>query len=243
MRRLVSFLLPVLALVACEGQGNPELLSRVEALEAKVKELEAKPASAPADGGPSDRDRQAYETFQKLQAAMQKSDFEEAKKIADQMEKDFADIPPAMQAIAEIRKELSLIGADAPGFDAQKWFTGKPTTLTEGKATLVVFWEVWCPHCRREVPRLQEVHDKFASKGLNIVGLTQVSNGKTDDEVAEFLKENKVTYPNAKVDEKPSEAFVVGGIPAAAIVKNGKIVWRGHPGGLTDEVLQGWLEG
>jgi hypothetical protein len=34
-----------------------------------------------------------------------------------------------------------------------------------------------------------------------------------------------------------SNAYAVTGIPAAAVVKGGKVVWRGHPAQLTDEVL------
>ena len=37
-----------------------------------------------------------------------------------------------------------------------------------------------------------------------------------------------------------SQHFNVSGIPAAAVVKDGKIVWRGHPARLTDEMIQGW---
>ncbi len=40
---------------------------------------------------------------------------------------------------------------------------------------------------------------------------------------------------------KLTEYFNVSGIPAAAVVKDGKIVWRGHPIRLTDEMLKNWL--
>lgn len=238
MRSIVIYALPALALFGCETADVDALTARVEALEAKVADLEE---NSPVKA--QERERKAYETYQQLQAAMAASDHDKARELIATMETEFAGIPAAMQAIAEIKKELDVIGKDAPTLQPSRWFTGSPVSLTDGKATLVVFWEVWCPHCQNEVPRIQEVYDRFNSKGLNVVGLTQVSRGKTDADVEAFLRENNVTYPNAKVDDKPSEAFVVGGIPAAAIVKGGKIVWRGHPGGLSDEALTGWLEG
>jgi len=240
MFRIAPLGLAALVLAGCDTAATADLTARVEALEAKVASIESRPAEP---GGPSDRDRKAYETFQELQAAVQKSDYEAAKALIATMEKEYSDIPAAMQAIAEVKKEIELIGSDAQDFEAIKWFTGKPTSLLQGKATLVVFWEVWCPHCRREVPRIEEVHAKFGGQGLTVIGLTQVNNDRTDDEVAEFLKESKVTYPTAKVGPGPSEAFMVNGIPAAAIVKGGKIVWRGHPGNLSDDALAKWLEG
>jgi hypothetical protein len=35
----------------------------------------------------------------------------------------------------------------------------------------------------------------------------------------------------------------VTGIPAAAVVKGGKVIWRGHPAQLTDDVLGKLTEG
>ena len=66
-----------------------------------------------------------------------------------------------------------------------------------------------------------------------MVGLTTFSRNKTEDEVGAFLKEKKVTYPVAKHDGKINDTFKVGGIPAAALVKDGKIIWRGHPSGMS----------
>jgi len=56
------------------------------------------------------------------------------------------------------------------------------------------------------------------------------------------LADNSVTYPSGHLTDRGiSEAFAVKGIPAAAMVKNGKIVWRGHPGGMTSEKLAAFL--
>jgi thiol-disulfide isomerase/thioredoxin len=178
MFRIAPLGLAALVLAGCDTAATADLTARVEALEAKVASIESRPAEP---GGPSDRDRKAYETFQELQAAVQKSDYEAAKALIATMEKEYSDIPAAMQAIAEVKKEIELIGSDAQDFEAIKWFTGKPTSLLQGKATLVVFWEVWCPHCRREVPRIEEVHAKFGGQGLTVIGLTQVNNDRTDE--------------------------------------------------------------
>jgi hypothetical protein len=35
--------------------------------------------------------------------------------------------------------------------------------------------------------------------------------------------------------------FGVSGIPAAAVVKGGKVVWRGHPARLSEQMLKDWL--
>jgi cytochrome c-type biogenesis protein len=118
-----------------------------------------------------------------------------------------------------------------------KWFNGSDGALNlESGSTLVVFWEVWCPHCKREVPKIQATYEKFQGK-MNVVGLTKVTKSATDEKVTDFIKEQKLTYPIAKETGDASQAFAVSGIPAAAIVKDGEVVWRGHPGKLTDDLI------
>ena len=46
-----------------------------------------------------------------------------------------------------------MIGREAGSLDVDKWFVGN-TSFDSGEATLVVFWEIWCPHCKREMPEL-----------------------------------------------------------------------------------------
>ena len=45
----------------------------------------------------------------------------------------------------------------------------------------------------------------------------------------------------AKESGDASKAFGVSGIPAAAVVKDGKVVWRGHPGRLTEQMIESWI--
>jgi thiol-disulfide isomerase/thioredoxin len=104
-----------------------------------------------------------------------------------------------------------------------------------------VFWELWCPHCRREVPRIQQLHDKFSPKGFQIVGLTKMTRGKTEKEIMDFLAEQKVNYPSAKENGDLSSYFAVSGIPAAVVLKDGKVVWRGHPARINDGMIEAWL--
>ena len=77
-----------------------------------------------------------------------------------------------------------------------------------------------------------------------MVGLTKITKSATEEKVTSFIDEQKVTYPMAKEggNGAASKAFNVSGIPAAAVVKDGKIVWRGHPGRLSNELLDTFLE-
>jgi thiol-disulfide isomerase/thioredoxin len=122
----------------------------------------------------------------------------------------------------------------------EKWHQGT-VDINGGKATVLVFWEVWCPHCKREVPKLEATYKKFQGQGLQLVGLTKQSRDISDGDVMEFLKSQSVSYPVAKEKGDLSQFYAVQGVPAAAVVKGGEVVWRGHPSRLTDEMIQGWL--
>lgn len=150
----------------------------------------------------------------------------------------------ATRASASVRGELQIVGRAAPGnLEIDKWYQGEDEgkkSLTS-KATLLVFWETWCPHCQREVPKMTDIYSRFKDKGLAVVGLTRLTKGSTDEAVLAFIKERAVAYPIAKEKGTLSTFFNVSGIPAAAVVKDGKIVWRGHPNRLNDELIKSWL--
>ena len=230
-------------------QMNPsadgELAKKVAQLEKDVAELK-KGGGAKAAGAPekpavdTEKEKKAAEIFREVQEAIKANDVATAKSKLGQMEKEFGDTRLWKRA-QRTKVEIDIVGGDAPkSYAGVEWLQGNSDISTG--TTLLVFWEVWCPHCKREVPNLEARHNKYKDKGLKLVGLTKMSRDKTKDEVMAFLKENKVTYPIGKEDGKISEAFAVSGIPAAALVKNGKIVWRGHPGSLDDASLEGFLK-
>ena len=75
-----------------------------------------------------------------------------------------------------------------------------------------------------------------------VIGLTKQTRNITNAQVTSFIEEKGIEYPIAKEKQDfVSGHFSVRGIPAAAVVKDGKVVWRGHPARLTDAMIAGWL--
>lgn len=151
-----------------------------------------------------------------------------------------ADYPKTQAAqIAEnLAFEISVVGREAAELEVERWFQGSAADLEGTKATLYVFWEAWCPHCKREVPKLSATYDQFRDQGLGVVGLTQLTRDVTPEQVTAFIEDNDVSYPIAKEqDEALAQQYGIRGIPAAALVADGEVVWRGHPGWITDDLL------
>jgi len=240
-RLILSSLGAALILAGCT---DPALEKRLADLETKVEQLESRVdevgKAGPTRQGPSDEQEQAaQELARQVQAAAQAGDAEKGKELCSTM----ASTHRGTRGHRSVRKmcdELQVIGVDAGELEVEKWFVGT-TTMTEGSATLLVFWELWCPHCRREVPNIQAMYNNYNSRGLNVVGLTRLTKSATEEGVAEFIQENSITYPMAKEGGAMASRFGVRGIPAAAVVKDGKVVWRGHPARLNTEMIEGWL--
>lgn len=232
-----------LFLSAC---SDPAMEKRLADLETKVAELEKRPAGPAGAAGAADpndpKEKEAAELLRKAGEASEKGNYDEAKTVLADLKAKFGETRAA-KAAARLEQEIGLIGSAAPTLASEKFFQGE-TDFTKGKATLVVFWEVWCPHCKREVPKLEATFNKFKGNGLNVVGLTKQTRDTTDDQVKEFISSNNISYPIAKEKgDEMSQAFGVRGVPAAAAVKDGKIIWRGHPARVTDELIQSWIGG
>ena len=223
------------------GCVDPEMEQRLADAEQKLQDLEKDIASSGGGGGGArvnqekeEGAKQAVEEINNLIASLQ---IDEAKQKIASAEKEFAGTR-TVSRLGRTKTELAVVGTEAGELDVEKWYQGN-AHMDDGSATLMIFWESWCPHCKREVPKLEAMHNKYKDRGLNLIGLTKVTKSATDESVQSFIDEKELTYPVAKEkDGNLSTRFGVRGVPAAAIVKDGKVVWRGHPARLTDTTIE-----
>lgn len=141
----------------------------------------------------------------------------------------------------------ALIGTEAPEIKADHFIATAPVTMADlrGKVVLLDFWAVWCGPCIATFPHLIEWHEKYADKGLVILGQTSFYNytwdestGKAShaegaappaDELAmlEKFRESHQLRHGFLVSRKASgytKPFAVSMIPQAVLIdKQGKI--------------------
>ena len=183
-------------------------------------------------------DRQAQELYKKATEALAKGDIDLAKQYLSELEKDF-DSTRVWRSASRLKKELDVIGISIPEYVGVEWIQGNDDISTG--TVLLVFWEAWCPHCVREVPNLQKTYEKYQEKGLRVVGLTKMSRSSTPEKVSAFLQENNIQYPIGKENGEMTALLNVSGIPAAALIHNGKVIWRGHPARIEYETFAPYI--
>lgn len=57
----------------------------------------------------------------------------------------------------------------------------------DSSVVLLDFWEAWCAPCVDAFPDVKTLDEKYGPKGLEIVGVTSVGNGRWDDQTRAFV--------------------------------------------------------
>jgi peroxiredoxin len=101
---------------------------------------------------------------------------------------------------------------------------GKSWTLGDLRAKVVVvnFWATWCPPCRKEMPDLDALYNRFKAQGLVVLAISDEDAAK----VRPFIAERRVAYP-VLLDpgRKVNELFRVEGIPKTFVYdRDGRMV-------------------
>ena len=118
-------------------------------------------------------------------------------------------------------------GQPAPEYTART-LEGQPASLAaeRGQVVLVNLWATWCEPCRFELPELATLHERYAARGLRVVGVS-VDSRRTASEVRDFVTRRQLPYTFwHDPEDRISGAFGVTTLPASFLInREGTIVW------------------
>jgi thiol-disulfide isomerase/thioredoxin len=117
---------------------------------------------------------------------------------------------------------------------------GKSVALSQfkGKVLLLDFWATWCGPCKVEIPHFIEFQDKYASEGLQIVG---ISVDDTADKLEPYVREMKMNYPVLQGlghDDVQDAYGPIVGIPVSVLISRDGKVCATHTGLTGKEIFE-----
>lgn len=115
-----------------------------------------------------------------------------------------------------------------------------------GKVVMLNFWGTWCPPCRKEIPDLVNLQEKYNKDGLEIVGIT-INSGSASD-IQKFVNEKNINYTiltDFNNSETQQVTFLIGqtigqqitSIPTTLVIDREGYIVKGYLGPRTEDVF------
>jgi thiol-disulfide isomerase/thioredoxin len=116
-----------------------------------------------------------------------------------------------------------------PGLNLQD-FDGKKVAWDEFKGNVLVvdFWATWCGPCISEVPMLNKLQEKYADRGLKVIGVTMASGEAK--EVKSNPARAKMKYTVVMGDDDQSYDLNIFGFPTTYVVTKDMKIFRKYVG-------------
>ena len=139
--------------------------------------------------------------------------------------------------------QMALIGQTAPKVSVKTWINGRPVTLEDlrGRVVLLEFWATWCKPCQEMFPKLKQLQEQAAPRGLEIIAITRhyLAYGGTEEAMQEELQlmgatvtEHGVSFPvGVAEDERLQAIYGANGLPTAILIDRQGLVRYAGPGG------------
>ena len=180
-----------------------------------------------------------------LSALKEKAEEDSAKAMLNRASQSMASLERRIETGKRLK---ALVGQDAAPLEVEAWVNGDPLTDSDlkGKVVMLDFWAVWCGPCIATFPHLREWHEKYADKGLEIIGLTRYYQYTWDEEagrakragkdeevtpeqehemLVKFAEQHNLHHRFAiQKDRSISDFYAVSGIPHVVVIdQQGKI--------------------
>lgn len=104
---------------------------------------------------------------------------------------------------------------------------GRNITLSnyQGKPVILVFWATWCPYCKKLLPGMQALHEKYQAKGLTIIAV----NIKEDWQPDVYWRNHGYEFDAVLEGDEIAETYGINGTPGIVfIAPSGEVLKVAH---------------
>ena len=169
---------------------------------------------------------------------------EELLNLADAGFKSNEEIQALLTDLNEAKKMIGMPFKNVTLTDPKEKKMSLSDYAGKGKYVLVHFWASWCPPCRKNMPHLVSLYDKYKGKDFEIVGIS-LDDDKTQWKKA--IKDLQMTWPQLSDlkgwNSEAARIYNVNSIPNVLIIdKEGKIISLNPHGTRLDKKLEELLK-
>ena len=113
----------------------------------------------------------------------------------------------------------------------------------KGKYILLDFWSPWCGPCRREMPNIKAVYDKYKGEKFDVVSIAVWEREPVDVTIETAAKLEMTWNQINNGQREPAELYGVEGIPHLILFgPDGTILKRGFHGAEIEEVVSSYVK-
>ncbi len=137
----------------------------------------------------------------------------------------------------ELLDQVTAIHPVAPGFSLTD-IKGQQLTLAAyaGRVVVLDFWATWCAPCKTEIPGFVGLQNRYADRGLQVIGIALDENANS---VREFHQEFKMNYPVALGDANLAERYGgILGLPVTFVIGCDGRIYAKHAGETATSVIE-----
>lgn len=133
------------------------------------------------------------------------------------------------------------VGSKAPDFVLTD-LEGHKHRLSDyrGQGVFLNFWGTWCPHCKQEMPYINNQYHQFRDKGVQVLA---VDIQESPLAVNEFASRYHLDFPiMIDTNKEVMTAYGIDPLPATFLIdKNGKVI-KYYTGQLSENLVREFME-
>ncbi|MCW9000862.1 MAG: TlpA family protein disulfide reductase, partial [Kangiellaceae bacterium] len=120
--------------------------------------------------------------------------------------------------------KVARIGETSPDWQLRD-LHGSNVRLSEfrGQPVILVFWATWCPYCKKLLPGIQKLHEKYSEQGLKVIAV----NIREDWKPHVYWRNHEYTFDAVLAGDEVAKLYGISGTPGLVFLDpQGKYLTR-----------------
>lgn len=130
-----------------------------------------------------------------------------------------------LAAVVPAQSLQSYVGKKAPAFSFTTLEGKKLSNASlKGKVVVLDFWASWCGNCLKASPTMNALHEKYASKGLVVVGVNALEKKPRPAASQKYKKDHNTAYALVSDGDAAHKKYNQPGLPVIVVIgKDGTV--------------------